>query len=132
MKILFLWKSVVDWVSNILAEAVRQKALRNIIAKRKTIWNRWIIFYHHTLLPVPYSRILNIRERSPLILGTRAEDNFTQLEQISYPVLNIKTFSYPHHLSAKWFSNPSRSLSAKNLDQWKDTKLSQAIFIPFK
>ena len=49
----------------------------------------------------------NIRERSFLILGTRAEDNFTQLEKISYPILNIakdsrtqssfsKMVQYPH------------------------------------
>ena len=31
-----------------------------------------------------------LRERSFLILGTRAEDNFSLLEKISYPILNTK------------------------------------------
>ena len=44
------------------------------------------------------------RERSLLTLGTRAEDNFAQLEKISYPILNIETVFVPHHPSAKQFS----------------------------
>ena len=44
------------------------------------------------------------RQQSLLILGTRAEDNFAQLEKISYPTFNIETIFVPHHLSAKWFS----------------------------
>ena len=51
-------------------------------------------------------------ERSYFTLGTRAEDNFAQLEKISCPILNIETVFVPNHLSAKWFSTPSRSLHA--------------------
>ena len=37
-----------------------------------------------------------IRERSFLIVGTRAEDNFAQLEKISHPILNTeKVFRTP-------------------------------------
>ena len=39
--------------------------------------------------------VRTIREPSLLILGTRTEDNFTQLEKISYPILNKEKFSYP-------------------------------------
>ena len=55
-----------------------------------------------------------LREWSLLILGTRAEDNFAQLEKISYPILNIEIVFIPHHLSAKCFRTPFRSLCAKN------------------
>ena len=51
-------------------------------------------------------KMLEIRERSFLILGTRAEDNFVQLEKISYPILNIETVFVPHFLSTKWFDTP--------------------------
>ena len=73
-----------------------------------------------------------LRERSLLILGARAQDNFAQLGKISYPILNMEIVLVPHHLSAKWFCTPCRSLCAKNIDLWKDTKLSLAIFIPSK
>ena len=35
--------------------------------------------------------IVQFREWSFLILGTRVEDNFAQLEKISYPILKIET-----------------------------------------
>ena len=38
---------------------------------------------------------ISARERSPLILSTRAEANFTQLEKVSYPILNIKKIFVP-------------------------------------
>ena len=41
------------------------------------------------------------RERASFILGTRAYDNFTQSEKISYLILKIEQFSYPHYMSAK-------------------------------
>ena len=69
-----------------------------------------------------------LRERSLLIVSTRAEDNFAQLEKISYPILKIEKVSMPHNLSAKWFSTPiKKSLCIKDRI-WTDMKFSQAMF----
>ena len=38
-----------------------------------------------------YDDFTQLRERSILIMGTRAEDNFAQLEKISYPHLEYRT-----------------------------------------
>ena len=72
-----------------------------------------------------------LRERSLLILGTRAEDNFAQSEKVSYPILNIEIVFVPHHLSAKCLV-PHPEVYVQKIDLCKDTKLSQAIFIPLK
>ena len=37
---------------------------------------------------------------SSVILGTAAEDNFAELEKISYPILNIEKVFVPHDHSA--------------------------------
>ena len=50
-------------------------------------------------------------EQSFLTLGTRAEDNFEQLEKISYPILNRETVSIPHHLSEKMVYYPIQKFS---------------------
>ena len=54
----------------------------------------------------------NVRERSFLIMGTRAKDNFTRLEKILDPILNKEKVFVPY-LSAKWLSASSRSLLQK-------------------
>ena len=53
-----------------------------------------------------------VSERSLLILGTKVEDDLAKLEKMSYPILNIEKVFAPHQLSAKWVSNPTRSLRA--------------------
>ena len=61
-----------------------------------------------------------LREWSFLILGTRAEDNFAQLEKISYPILNMETVFVPHHLSAKWFSiQKSLCIRHKSIERYQ-------------
>ena len=40
-------------------------------------------------------KMFAVTERSFLIMGTRAEDNFAQLDKISYPISNIEIVSYP-------------------------------------
>ena len=58
---------------------------------------------------------VNVRERSFLILGTREEDNFAQLDTISYSIENIEKVFVPHHLSAKWLGTPiQKSLSKEH------------------
>ena len=66
-----------------------------------------------------------------LIQGTRAEDNFAQLEKISYPILNIEIVSYPTIFQQNILV-PHPEVSVKKIDLWKDTQLPQAIFIPLK
>ncbi len=52
-----------------------------------------------------------------LILGTSAEDTLTELDNISflYPILNLEKSLIPHHLAAKWFCTPSRSLRGRDV-----------------
>ena len=77
---------------------------------RKEMKNRRLKLFMRRKRPVTTCKLLNkinfktsnflLREWSFLILGTRAEDNFAQLEKISHPILNIeKVFRTPSPFS---------------------------------